>query len=105
MRPIDADNLLSIVMNATILTDGFKKVFRCLVDGEPTIEPEPHWIPCSERLPKYRDERYLCALAWGGVGVLEFKDCGWYMYGDLSPVPFETVTAWMPLPEPYKEGE
>lgn len=21
------------------------------IDAQPTIEPEPHWIPCSERLP------------------------------------------------------
>ena len=23
-----------------------------LIDAQPTIEPEPHWIPCSERLPE-----------------------------------------------------
>lgn len=60
------------------------------------------WIPCRNHLPSLRDEMYLVSLAWGGVGTMEFKDTGWHNYGSLSPVPIETVTAWMPLPEPYK---
>ena len=38
MRLIDADHLMQIVCGATILTDGFKNVFRKLVAGEPTID-------------------------------------------------------------------
>lgn len=38
MRLIDADHLTQIVCGATILSDGFKAVFRKLVAGEPTID-------------------------------------------------------------------
>lgn len=66
---------------------------------------EAEWIPCSERLPDLWDERYLVSLAWGGIGVMEYKSTGFHNYGSFSPVPIETVIAWMPLPEPYKEEE
>ena len=38
MRLIDADHLAKIICSATILSDGFKDVFRKLVAGEPTID-------------------------------------------------------------------
>lgn len=38
MRLIDADHLTQTVCGATILSDGFKAVFRKLVAGEPTID-------------------------------------------------------------------
>ena len=65
---------------------------------------EPKWIPCSERLPSSLewDEKYLVSLAWGGIGVMEYKSTGFHNYGSFNPVPIETVTAWMPLPSPYQ---
>lgn len=39
MRLIDADSLINLVMDATILGDGFKQAFVAIVNGEPTIEP------------------------------------------------------------------
>ena len=38
MRLIDADHLAQIICSDTILSDGFKDVFRKLVAGEPTID-------------------------------------------------------------------
>lgn len=40
MRTIDADTLIALVQDSTILGDGFKQAFCALVNGEPTIEPE-----------------------------------------------------------------
>ena len=40
MRLIDADALIALVQNATILGGGFKQAFCALVNGEPTVEPE-----------------------------------------------------------------
>lgn len=40
MRLIDADALVSLVNDATILGDGFKQAFVAIVNGEPTVEPE-----------------------------------------------------------------
>ena len=78
----------------------------------PSAEPEPHWIPCSEKLPdacgKYlvtmkwhttkwngdiEDEHITIKTAWYG----EWDDIGW----GWSEI-FD-VLAWMPLPEPYEE--
>ena len=62
------------------------------------------WTPCSEKLPDMWDERYLVSLAWGGIGVMEYKSTGFHNYGSFIPVPIESITAWMPLPEPYRGG-
>ena len=40
MRAIDADSIIKLVTDSTILGDGFKYVFVALVNGEPTIQPE-----------------------------------------------------------------
>ena len=68
---------------------------------EEVKQPELQWIPCSERLPYPWDEKYLVSLAWGGIGVMEYKSTGFHNYGSFTPVPIESITAWMPLPEPY----
>lgn len=58
------------------------------------------WIPVSERLPE-GDEFVLVTFGWYGkefsVNIDRIRDGEW----ELS----EIVTAWMPLPEPYKGGE
>lgn len=79
----------------------------CEVIRRTLAEITPRWIPVSERLPEPMgwDKSYLVSLAWGGVGVMEYKSTGFHNYGSFSPVPIETVTAWMPLPEPWKEEE
>ena len=55
------------------------------------------WIPCSERLPEERQEILATTTdnAWGDVVIIRnyFKEM------------HKSVIAWMPLPEPYKEGE
>ena len=68
------------------------------------------WIPVSERLPKYR-ETVLISTKWGvtiayrdsiNEGVTDdFWDCPL----DDSTIATIYVTAWQPLPEPYKGGD
>ena len=62
----------------------------------PSAQPEQRWIPCRERLPS-EDGKYLIVGRQGAVNILPYRDGRWY--GRWS------VIAWMPLPEPYKEGE
>ena len=62
-----------------------------------TIEPEPHWIPCSERLPEERQEILATTTdnAWGDVVIIR------NYYKEM----YKSVIAWMLLPEPYREGK
>lgn len=68
---------------------------------------EPHWIPCSEMLPAYGEDVLLSVGEYCTVGhivpVNDEEQYHWYFSGWYH-LPND-VTAWMPLPEPYKEDE
>ena len=88
-----------------------------LIDYIEAMEKQPQvggWIPCSERLPeKTNDERYpisLVTLSNGDVclGVYRHDDKEWWTRMSEGETVYSTahkVTAWQPLPEPYKESE
>jgi hypothetical protein len=64
---------------------------------------EPHWIPCSDGLPK-EEGFYLVTLEdkCGAETTIRFfrienGERQWSLWGN------ENITAWMPKPEPYKE--
>lgn len=89
----------------------------------PSVQPEPQWIPCSERLPdtphyyeedEFRESDFI--LIYTKINDIE-NESNIYVAqyciddGDKTGyfvVPFcgdtfrEGVTAWMPLPKPYK---
>lgn len=62
------------------------------------------WIPCSERLP-IEARHYLCSFNRPNridkiyVDLAYWTGGRWYGYGA------DQINAWMPLPEPYKEGQ
>lgn len=106
MRAIDGDRLKRKAQK--VATEAWKMKIKANVEvilnefidwinDAPTIEPEPHWISCSERLPK-ETGKYLITEEDGEVCVDTYlvKHNEWY---ECFPI------AWMPLPEPYKEGE
>ena len=66
-------------------------------------QPEPHWIPCIERLPE-RYYNYLITTGDGdtdiGTFTPEFKR--WYICDADGFKRTDGVLAWMSLPEPYK---
>jgi len=75
----------------------------------PSAEPEPHWIPCSEKLPKYYDY-VLLTRKWGSlptIGARAERDNRdfWLTNSGRSEEDFNEVIAWMPLPDPWKGGE
>ena len=68
----------------------------------PTIEPEPKWIPCKERLPD-KDGLYLVTYfsghaRWTGTDELLVDGTGKLYWK------YANVVAWQPLPKPFREG-
>lgn len=66
------------------------------------------WIPCTERLPESKKSVFISTKDWTGEGCyygtienhVMWKGYRWgAIYWD------DEVTAWMPLPEVYKEEE
>ena len=66
-----------------------------------SVQQEPPWIPCSERMPD-NDESVLISNSHGVTKA-------WWngrFWTSIAVKKYKTVTAWMPLPEPYRgEGE
>ena len=73
----------------------------------PPAQPEPHWIPVTERLPEI-GEYVLCMIRQqyrGQFHVCHYVDKDKYHdhpYFDWWHNGFPDVVAWMPLPKPYK---
>lgn len=70
------------------------------------------WIPCSERLPEESDY-YMACVYDEEVDDYDYRK-NWFAHKDdydtdesewRELMPFERVTAWMPLPEPYKQND
>ena len=99
MRCIDADVLEP---DADYDDGDYWAVSIAQIQNASTIEPEPKWIPCKERLPKQGQE-VICQCRANIIMILKLDaDGDWsqdvdhcYMSG--------FVIAWMPLPLPYRE--
>ena len=84
--------------------------------GLPSAQPEQRWIPCSEMLPeedywlggsgKQFSEKVLVSIANHEDEDI-FVDVTYTMDGEwmLALPRYCEIVAWMPLPEPYKDGE
>lgn len=106
MRLIDADK---IVYSWQIDADGQEHdgvTLQSIIDKMPTIEPEPHWIPCSERLPEARTEVIVSCTDDSGDTKFRYMSSGWVTtnkeYWIVDNEINNFVVAWMPLLEPYK---
>ena len=80
------------------------KLFENVLDVQPTVYAEPHWIPCSEMLPK-DDRSKVVTLANGNTEVGYYSNGDWWCVGDSFRLENQTVIAWMPLPKPYEVEE
>ena len=76
--------------------DGTSPLGDEVLENVPSAQPEPHWIPCGERLPEER-----------GFYLTTTKDkavyCDYWNEDNFDRT--EMVIAWMPLPEAYRGGE
>lgn len=105
-RPTERDSLIVAVRKAFEALELFGNSEQL-----PSAQPEPEWIPVSERLPEEYEYVLLCdrklepdedtGYSRMAVGWLEDgKFCCWD-----DRVARKEFVAWMPLPKPYKEGE
>lgn len=102
MRAIDADRLLEErrIQKYYHLPNGDIAIPIIDIEHAPTVVLDKEWIPCSERLPDRN--KYVLVTDNGETDIGRRFDGRWVdCYGDK----LKDVTAWMPLPEPYKEEE
>ena len=98
MRPIDAEELIRSTINNPLHVPYITKTD---IEAAPTLEIEPQWIPCSERLPD-DDRTKVVTLANGSAEAGYYSNGDWWCVGDSINLENPKVIAWMPLPKPYE---
>ena len=74
------------------------------IEAIPSVQPEPHWIPVTERLPEPRTDVWVNSDIGQIQGYYEESVETWYAsFGQGRDYLELIVNAWMPLPEPYEE--
>ena len=63
------------------------------------------WIPVTERLPVNHDEVIISLKGYEKTITASYIATKNFFAGVFHDHPIEEVTAWMPLPEPYKEDK
>lgn len=120
MRTIDADALKYAIVEEGQRSKRYKlgefwelngdEIWQ-VIDAQSTIEPEPHWIPVSERLPDAEkktywvctDSGYQCQCRWTNVNHFWTNlttDWHWHI-GDVPQ--YSKVIAWKSLPPVYQK--
>lgn len=104
MRLIDADALFfdldgMMAVSPTGYIHG--DTVADMISDAPTIEPEQHWIPCSERWP---DDDGVYLVTHKGVTKVALFAWGGWTIGTEDGMGQALPDAWMQLPDPY-EGE
>ena len=111
MRTIDANALVNRLVFHTDRPSEYKEQVEDAISDMPTIEPEPHWILCNERLPDAEkkiywvctDSGYQCQCRWTDINHFWIDlttDWHWHI-GDVPQ--YSKVVAWRELPPPYSE--
>lgn len=123
MRLIDADALMQKAVVTFYTTNYFSHITK-MIDDAPTVKPEKtQWIPVTERLPEEDKEVLITYKGKGDELYKPYSNIDITTYGQMyfggnkvgnhkhwrSPFQYFNdnyeVTAWQPLPEPFKGGE
>lgn len=114
---IDALSLMQGIVAHEGVRKGISIAWQQIKDL-PSAQPEQRWIPVKWREPDEEEAKYWCYMAdcempEDGQKILVTD--GKYVWKDVhvdddglhldSMEDWQNITAWMPLPEPYKEGE
>lgn len=78
--------------------DDYLKQMEWLINDQQKIS---EWIPCSERMPEI-EEYILMSLKNLDVAIGFRSNTEDYWYYGGQYLSYDSVVAWMPLPEPYK---
>lgn len=104
MKREEAIKMLKQLVN--MLSDDFGDSELCeeaLQMAITALQNEPVWIPVSERLP---EESLNSVIGWDTYRnrccFVQYLGGRFVLGDDIDSV---NVTAWMPLPEPYRESE
>ena len=84
--------------------DGLRKGMHKL-KHLPSAQPEPRWIPVTERLPKVDNNISKRVLVTTSCGVV--KEAYYFVdHWSIDDVDYKfSVAAWMPLPKPWRGEE
>lgn len=70
----------------------------------PKVQPVNQWIPCSERLPEEYGNYLVTTDKDVDIGTFNPNKAKWSCCDADGFYWTHDILAWMPLPEPYKEG-
>ena len=113
-RLIDADALIEkcgdwYVEEGT--ESGFIGTLENLLATQPTIQPEPHWIPVEQELPETSDEVLTTYIVNGDRSKRYVETSSYYQSSESWSSVWDEfriagtrieVIAWQHLPEPYE---
>ncbi len=105
---IDRQAAIDAVNNAfdreTLLTMFVRSIAVRAIRDMPSAQPEPQWIPVSERMP--RDGTWNIFTDGKNISVERYKaDAIDHFFPNGRWFQLEDVIAWMPLPEAYKPNK
>ena len=110
-RQAAIDALARIAREKFNLSHEYNQYLAGLTDGEnaiwrlPSAEPDQKWIPADN--PPETDDYILLSFENYSVPMVgRYEDWNYYVGDETEPLCKQDifVNAWMPLPEPYKEG-
>ena len=114
----EAIELVRVGIQGILPLDCEKEIVMDTLSDIPSVTPIPGWIPVGKRLPD-KFGNYLVTFIpaagtlWTKVMIAHYSDLMGiakpsFHIGEVGKESFQNitkqVTAWLPLPEPYKEG-
>lgn len=90
----------AVIKDRSLLAEAMEKLAR-YEDAEEK-DRLGKWIPCSERLPEDNTDVIIC---FHNGEITEMRYLGNGIFQGIYEHTTKAIVAWMPLPEPYKEGE
>lgn len=90
----------AVIKDKSLLSEAMEKLAR-YEDAEEK-DRLGQWIPCSERLPEDNTDVIVC---FHNGEITEMRYLGNEIFQGIYKHTTKVIVAWMPLREPYKEGE